>query len=68
MTKAQFSNGRVAMARVNDWLLGRGDDTAESIMDDVQLLFNEGELSVADYYTIVECVSPALDGPVIQED
>ena len=68
MTKVQFTNGRIVMARVNNWLLGRGDDTAESIMDDVQLLFNDGELSAEDYGTVVECVSPVLDGQVNQED
>lgn len=68
MTKVQFANGRIVMARVNNWLLGRGDDTAESIMDDVQLLFNDGELSAEDYGNIVECVSPVLDGQVSQED
>lgn len=58
MTTAQFQNGRRITAAITQFIIGESDLTAEDILDDAQVLFNDDMISFTDYNHIVEVLSP----------
>ena len=61
MNKVQFSTGRSVIGRVNDWILGKSDETPEEILDEVQLLYNDDLLCREDYNYVIDCLSAAVE-------
>ena len=55
MVLVQCGTGQELKTRVEKYVLGVRDESLEDILDDIQLLYNDDELSSADY-TLLMCI------------